>query len=201
MSSAATKAEAVAETALQLLFHADNLTVASIENILTEIKALAFNLQLEMDRIRRFKIDVKWKTRVISVPRAVTATKLLFRNLTTGLKDKIDDIAKPFEDFAAIARAELATSGFIDPIGGQQESKIVSAFTKLEDFITSLNNLVGDVSKALQQAANFVDLFDQLLQEVEHLETFFLQQGNPRKRSHDLSVIRVGRKDGSMHLS
>lgn len=171
---------AIAETALQLLFNADQLTAENIQEIAVHVKALALNLQHEIDRVRRFKVDIHWKSRVIHVPRAITATKKLLRDMTTGLKEKILLIAKPFEDFGhTIKLGELET----DPLGGQPGSKIASAFTKLEDFVTNLNILVRDVRGAVEAAGDLTELFDQIINEIEHLDTFFLPQNSQRNKT------------------
>jgi hypothetical protein len=172
-------ATGAAEAALQLFFNADNLTVEKISGIAEKVKALAKNLQVESDRVRTFKVDIHWKSRVIHVPRAITATKKLLRDMTTGLKEKVKDLAAPFEEFAHNLKLESFTE---DPLGGGQ-TKIASAFDQLSHFITELNILVGAVDNGLDKAGELTDLFDQVINEIEHLDTFFLPQNSQRNKT------------------
>jgi len=175
------KTVAVAETALQFIFNADNLSEEKISAIAEHVKTLAKNLDTEITRVREFKIDIHWKSRVINVPQAIDKFKDLIHELTTGLRDKVIEIARPFADFGRTVKLESFTE---DPLGGPASvSKLATAFGKVEDFITNLNILVGDLDNAVVAASDLTQLFDRVLKDVEHLDDLFLQQKSKRKKA------------------
>jgi len=171
-------AEKIAETALQLVFNAPNLSVAKIEEIGADLKTLIANIQHESDRVRSFKVDIHWKSRVIHVPRAITATKKLLRDLTIGVKEKIQGLTQPFENFRAQITGEQQLHE-----AGQSSGKLAQAFQEVENFIAGLNFLIGEFGAAVKTAQNFTDLFDQVISEIEHLDTLFLPQNSARKKT------------------
>src|SRR5947207_13558666 len=95
----ASRVEAIAETALSLLFHADNISASKFAEIEADIKEFAENFQKEFQRIHDFKFEPHWKTRVINVPKAIDGFKQLIALLSTDLTKKIRALAQPFEDF------------------------------------------------------------------------------------------------------
>ena len=172
-----TRVEAIAETALQLLFHADNLTAGKFEEIASAIEKFAANLQTEVDRVRQFKIDIHWKSRVINVPKAVENFKEILHELTVGLKAKLFDIAAPFKDFKE--GIHLLSNLPADP----GVARISTAFNEVENFIAAVNTLVGDLSTAIQSASDITALFDRVLQDIEHLDDLFLSQKSARTKT------------------
>jgi len=171
-----TRVEAIAETALQLIFHADNLTATKIQEISGDILALAKNFDTEITRVRAFKIDIHWKSRVINAPRAVENFKELLHDLTSGLRDKIIEIARPFVDFKE--GLKLLSAPPADP----GVSRLATAFTEVENFIAALNILVGDIGTAVKDASDLTQLFDRVLKDIEHLDDLFLPQGSARTK-------------------
>jgi len=172
----ASKIEGAAETALNLLFNADNLTADKMQAIAADIRRLAASLQTEVKRVKAFKFDIHWKSRVINVPIAIDRVRDLIEELTNGLREKILTLEQPFKDFQSAIHA--AGHEFVDP----QLSKVATSFSKVEDFVTSLNILVGDVAKALQAALSLTALFDRVLQDLQHLDDIFLQQKSTRTK-------------------
>ncbi len=170
----ASKIESLAETAFQLIFSADNLTIDKITSIAQNVRRLAASLKLESNRIQKFKIDIHWKSRVINVPKAIDNFKSLIHDLTGGLHDKILEIAKPFETF----RHDLALIAQTPP--DPQLGKLVTSINAVETFVTQLDLLVGQVDTAIQDALSLTALFDRVLQDIEHLEDLFLAQGSRR---------------------
>lgn len=172
----ASKAQ-LAEAALSFLFQADNLTVDRIEAIAADVRRLGASLQSEAKRVKNFKFDVHWKTRVINVPIAIDHFKSLIQDLTVGLKDKVQTIEQPFLDF--VHDAKLATLTPTDP----QVSTFARGFSELEHFVASLNKLVGDVAAALQASLSLTALFDRVINDLEHAEDLFLTQSTQRNKT------------------
>jgi hypothetical protein len=165
---------ALAEAALQFIFGADNLTADRVESIAQDLKRLGASLGVEAKRVQNFKIDVHWKSRVINVPKAIENFKQLIHDLTTGLKEKVQTIEQPFITFShdlkllAEAPPDLNVSALSRGIGEVQE------------FVTQLNILVGQVAAAIQSSLSLTELFDRVLQDLQHLEDLFLTQKSKR---------------------
>jgi methyl-accepting chemotaxis protein len=189
----------LAEAALQFLFGADNLTADRIESIAKDLKRLGASLQVEAKRVQHFKIDIHWKSRVINVPKAVEQVKQLIYDLTTGLKEKVQTIEQPFVTFAHDLKLIAETPP--DP----NVSALARGINEVQTFVTQLNILVGQVAAAIQSSLALTELFDRVLQDLQHLEDLFLQQKNPRQLDHLKDgrpiKLRIGNKEGSLHLT
>ena len=170
------KGLSAAEAALSLIFNADNLTADKISSIAQNIKRLGASLQVEAKRVQNFKVDVHWKSRVINVPEAIDKFKELIKDLTSGLKDKVLTIEKPFLTFAHDLKLIAETPP--DP----NISKIASSVSEVQLFVTQLNILVGQIDDALVDALSLTALFDRVLQDIEHLEDLFLSQKSKRTK-------------------
>jgi len=173
----ATGKAALAEAALQVLFQADNLTLDKIDAIAKDIKRLGASLQTEAKRVKDFKIDIHWKSRVINVPIAVKNFQDLINDLSVGLKEKVQTIEQPFKDF--VHDAKLLAEVPVDP----QVSRIATGLSEVEHFVSSLNKLVGEVASALQASLSLTSLFDRVIQDIEHLDDLFLSQKSKRTKS------------------
>jgi methyl-accepting chemotaxis protein len=165
----------LAEAALRFLFGADNLTADRIEAIAKDLKRLGASLQVEAKRVKDFKIDIHWKSRVINVPKAIEQIKQLIHDLTTGLKEKVQTIEQPFVTFAHDLKLIAETPP--DP----NVSALARGINEVQTFVTQLNILVGEVAAAIQGSLALTELFDRVLQDLQHLEDLFLTQKAPRK--------------------
>jgi len=167
----------LAEAALQLIFNADNLTAEKIESIAKDLKRLGASLQVEAKRVKNFKIDVHWKSRVINVPIAIDHIKDLVHDLTTGLKEKVQTIEQPFITFAH----DLKLIG--EEVPDPNITRFTHAIDQVQTFITQLNILVGEVADALQSSLSLTSLFDRVIDDIEHLEDIFLSQKSKREKT------------------
>jgi len=165
-----------AEAGLQLLFNADNLTAEKISDIAKKIGRIGTEIQVEVKKIKDFKIDVHWKSRVINVPKAVEHIRNLIDELTTGLRAKVAGLVAPFKAFSSAVHA--AEAEVVDP----QLSKIATSVSKVEDFVTSLNILVGSIDTALDDAIQLQSLFERVLKDIQSLDEIFLPQSSTRKK-------------------
>lgn len=172
----ASRGEAIASTVAGLL-GADNLTAERISAIAKDVKRLAASLDVEARRVKNFKINIHWKSRVINVPRAIQNFRDLIHDLTTGLKEKVLLIEQPFVSFEAGLKL----------IGKQPLEQGVSPLTRgineAQQFLLSLNVLVGDLATALQSSLALTALFDRVINDIEHLEDLFLPQNSTRSKT------------------
>ena len=173
----ATGKAALAEAALQFLFQADNLTLDRIEAISKDVRRLGASLEAEAQRVKNFKIDVHWNSRVVNVPIAVNNFKELIHDLSIGLKEKVQIIEEPFISF--VHDAKLIAEVPVDP----QVSRIAVGLSEVEHFVASLNKLVGGIAAALQASLSLTSLFDRVIQDIQHLEDLFLSQKSKRTKT------------------
>lgn len=178
-----------AEQAFQVIFHADNLTGTKLEGIATKLETLGRNLKIQANKLGRFQIDIRWKTRVISVPNAVKNIKDLITQLSTGFKEKVDALRQPFITFKGGLAAFQELSKAPDP----GLSGFNKAIQEIENFIQLLNGLVGDVSNAIDAAADLRELFDRILNDIQHLDDVFLPSSSARKKTTQTYYKRQGK--------
>ena len=178
------KAESAAEAALSLIFGSKNLTAEKFGEILADFKTLAKNFDTEITRLKDFKVDIHWKSRVILVPKAIDNFRTLIHDLTSGLRDKFIEIARPFNTFTHTLHL-LSLAAGSDPLAGGPggPSKVVTAFGELQDFISGLDSMIGEFGTAIKDASDFVTLFDRVLQDIQHLDDLFLSQKSPRTKT------------------
>lgn len=166
----------LAEAALQLIFNADNLTAEKISSIAKDIKRLGASLEVEANRVKNFKVNVHWKSRVINVPIAVQNIKDLIHDLSVGLKQKVQSIEQPFITFAH----DLKLIG--EEVPDPNITRFTHALDQVQTFVTQLNILVGEVANALQSSLSLTALFDRVINDLEHLEDLFLKQSSKREK-------------------
>src|SRR5919109_2570681 len=126
-----------AETALQLFFNADNITVEKLQSISNNVRSIFHNFDVESKRIRNFKVNIKWKSRVISIPAAIKHGQEIWDTARGLIDDKGKTLVAPFTTFVHDLKLISESESVPDPMGGP--SKFVSAFEKLHTFITQLN--------------------------------------------------------------
>jgi ABC-type transporter Mla subunit MlaD len=151
-----------------------------IDSVIHNGSALVFNVKTEIDKIKAFKFDPKWKTRVINAPAAITQTKKLVVDLNEQIHTALNNL---FSNLRAIAAAR--TRHKIEG-GGHGVEGILS-------LVTDVRNFVNEVDIGIKSLDSFVDALRQITEELSGLESIFLQQGNSRMRARDATpVIRIG---------
>jgi hypothetical protein len=132
----------------------------------TDGEILVENIRAEARKLKAFKSDPKWKTRVIVVPRAIEQTHDLITSVT-------DEIATAFHDFGNNVK-----NLFHDPLGtpkepGQKGAEIAGVLTKVQGAIRELDGLfiaLGGLVSALRKVRDELETFDSL----------FLPQGSTK---------------------
>src|SRR6266576_1066961 len=150
-----------------------------VDHLIDNTIKLTANIRGEIDALKKFKAEPKWKTRVINVPAAIQKSK----DFVVQVSEEIHTAFKQFVDDVKAIRAITPPH----PRGGGGVNPILKLIGDLRLFITSLNNAVLALEK-------FVEAIAAIQKEIETLDTLFLGQENQRKRlSGAHPFIRVGK--------
>jgi methyl-accepting chemotaxis protein len=161
-----------------------------------DAEKLFTDILTEIQEIRDFSIDVKWKTRVIHGPKAVETIKKLAdvphalleagRDLVRQLKttmnaeaaeDVIDDL-EGVEDLAAI----------IKKLG----PRVAQAFEKILGYLTLVLNALETIHGVVNDLQSVVDQVKEVTTDLKNLDGFFLPQKNKRQRITGKTYERLG---------
>jgi tetrahydromethanopterin S-methyltransferase subunit B len=161
-----------------------------VTNFYTEVttlvprsEALFDNAKAEFDKLEHFKFDPKWKSRVINVPKAEQQIRDIlqipqdlvteFKALVADLKKKLKPTEFNLEDFRLGRFGE-----FLGKLLGWAQL-ILDSVSSISDSVDRLEHIVEDITNIREQ--------------IEKLDSLFLQQGNPRRHKRGTAVIRVGK--------
>jgi hypothetical protein len=147
-----------------------------------EMKA---NLQVEIEKLKNFQFDVRWRTRVINVPIAIDQVRNLIDEIFHGLIDKLDQVVAPLQDL----------SGKIQELTRKQSATEdqVTALAKIEGGIAFVQTAIHDTRQAMDSVKDLSELFLDITNRIESGSDLFLQQGNPRVRLKGTISARVGK--------
>jgi hypothetical protein len=157
------------------------------ENITTIINSFTEgrrNIEDGVYRIKHFKFDPQWRTRVINVPAAADAVVALYEEVFGDFRERMQILVEPIHQLSLIFRAEKENP---DPLGGP--SALARTSVKIDEIAT----MISQLAEASKVALNFTQAFDDVIINLETLDVIFLQQGNKRKWVSDESArIRLG---------
>jgi hypothetical protein len=144
------------------------------------------NIEKEIQEIKDFQFDVKWKTRVINVPIAAQQLQDLKTFVFETMKDKFIKVRDELKEFATIIKQETAKQDVGDP---QNPSALSRATVTVHSVITEFSI----VNTVLKDVMDLSGMFLELTQRLKTLDDLFLKQGNPRQRVTKPTTIRVGK--------
>lgn len=156
---------------------------STIKSMLGKMEHIVSTVENEVHEIANFQFQPHWRTRVISVPRAIDATQELFQTP----KDIVDKI----KDIVSIVKDKLNTPEEIEPEEMESDlehiaGKLGKGCEKILGWITLIVDAVLAVDQALDDLVSIADDIARIRQDLEHLDNFFLPQSNP-KRLVDIS--------------
>jgi hypothetical protein len=158
-----------------------------IDDMLVDASQLVENSRLEVRRLKEFKFDPKFRTRVINAPRAIEQSR-------DFVADIADQATEAFRSLVSNLKAIKFSAGHLGAPekGGSGVLKILEDITKIKLFI-------GEIDAFFKALESFVDAIRQIHEELATLETIFLPQGNLRKveRLADGGTIKI--RLGSLH--
>jgi hypothetical protein len=162
-------------------FQAEVNVVENLQRIVDNFDRGKTDIEDGIERIKNFKFEPAWNTRVINVPAAIDHVKALYDDLFGDFRDRVATIIDPFKQLSLIFTAEHE-----DP---QAPSGLAKTVVKIDELAT----MIQQVADASEEALRFVEAIDNVIINLESLDALFLQQGNPRRIVHDETArIRVG---------
>ena len=171
---------------LSNFFDVWTVTTDDIDAIVADFHEIKANVQAEIDKLQHLH-KPEWKTRVINLPRAMTAIHELIDTIREDLFTRAEDCITPLHDLVLVYRSEKAA----------MESSLdkPSALARTSSFLHSVETAITQVRHAMDAAKDVTELANDITDKLNGLELIFLQQGNPR-----VSVKKtVSQRDGKLH--
>jgi len=170
---------------LARFFDAESSIVDNVTRIYDDFLAAKASITAGADRIKHFKFNPQWQTRVISIPAVIPRLQDLYQRIFLDFQTRLAAIEDPIHQFHLI---------FTTSSQGPQDQ--VSGLTKTAVKIDEIATLVKQIANAMDQIKDLTALFDEVITDLETLDVIFLQQKNPRKHSRHSALIRVGKLHG-----
>lgn len=157
----------------------------SIDAIAQDGETLVQHVAEEIQKIRNFKHDPKWKTRVVLVPQAIKRSKETVVTLAQELYDALHVLVSNLKALRATHLHGSEKAGVATVLG---------LVTKVREFV----GLIDDTIKNLDQ---FVQALRKVTEELQTFDSIFLQQGNSRRRLTDeaFAVKSPFERIGALH--
>jgi len=164
--------------------------IAHVTTLLDRIQHLVDSIKSEITEFSHWKEDIKFKSRVINVPKAVEKTQDLIQGFRDswaaiqGLVKDFEQALKGGENPETEAEEFAADIGELDNIGTsllKKLPKLAEGLEKLLGVVTLVVNAVITWSDAVDKMQTVVDEVTRVREEIERLESIFLSQKNPRK--------------------
>jgi phage-related minor tail protein len=177
-----------------------------ITHVWTNLNKLVMSITTEISEWKRFKEDIRYRTRVISIPAAVEKTRAFIEQIVAArdaifdlwdiLKSKFEGTANPTEE-AEQAIKDIEASGLHDILS--KFPRLLKGAEKVLGFIAIVADALESIIDAIDDLQRIVDVLKSIREEVEHGSTVFLSQSNRRKtlRLADGGTIKV--RLGNLH--
>jgi len=167
-------------------------SVVDITGVLNDLQAmhddwqeLKANLQEEVEKLKTFKFDVRWKTRVINVPIAIEQIQNLIDEIFKQLVQKLDDVFEPLKDLAGQVQELTRTQS--------ASEDQVTMLAKVQGGIGFVQIAIHNTRESFDAAKDISELFLDITNRIESGSDLFLQQGNPRVRLKKTISARSGK--------
>jgi methyl-accepting chemotaxis protein len=153
--------------------------IDDVDALIHDLAVLVFNIKKEIDKLKAFKFEPKWKTRVINVPAAIDKTRELVTSVADEIHTAFQTLHGNLQSIITARQRHKAEGGDTGVAG------ILSLMTEIRNFVRETDN-------AIKSLDSFVNAIREITDELEGLDTLFLQQGNPRQRVTLSATIRTG---------
>jgi methyl-accepting chemotaxis protein len=168
-------------------FETWNVSIDDFQEIADNIREIEMNAKAEIEKIKTFQFDPKFKSRVINVPIAIEQIHDFVDLLKTFLFDQVHNVIDPIHDLIQTFKAEAETlSQTMDKPNG---------LARASSFLHSVETAIGEIKDATDAAKDFTEMATEITDRIEGLNDLFLQQGNPRisAKKAGTKTARVGR--------
>src|SRR4029077_13158767 len=115
-------------------------------------------------RVKAFKFDPKWKSRVINAPDAIDHLRDLYDSAFGDFQTRLDKLRKPLHEFVILFKAEREP----DPLGNNP-SGLAKAAVKIDELAT----LIKQLADASDTALEFIEAFDEIILNLQSLDAIF----------------------------
>ena len=132
-------------------------------------------IQEGIDKIKHFKFEPNWKTRVIWVPDVIDTARMIYEKVFSDFRERLSTIAAPIHDLALIFRAEASEAG-----SGQEA---VSGLSKTAVKIDEVATMIKQLADATDEVMVFIDFFDETISDIQNLDKVFLPQNSKRTKT------------------
>jgi hypothetical protein len=147
---------------------------------------LVENIRLEVRKLKEFKINPAFRTRVINADRAVSQV----RESATGIGEQISDAFHSFTTAIRAIRQTAQLESEADP--AHKSAGVLRAISEIKEVIIELDLLF----KALN---GLVDAIRQIRDQLQTFDALFLPQSNPRRREKLTEGGFIKIRVGSLH--
>ena len=179
--------------------------ITEVTTLFSRIDKLIGSVKGEIEAWKNFRINPKFKSRVVNIPAAYDRTKEFFESFPATWAS-IQDLVKQFRDKLNIenpvAEAEEAATG-IEESGSasilDKFPKLAKGLEKLAGVVTLVVDSIVTISSAVDDVQAVVDEVTAVRKEIEDLDTFFLSQSNPRRRERLEGGGTINLRVGSLH--
>lgn len=146
--------------------------------IFDNIHTLVSSVETEVNAIRNFQVDIKWRTRVISAPVAVQTIQDFF----TAFPDIIDQIKSLAEEVRNKINVPETTFN-PDEVEGLRlrPTKLIQIGEKLAGWASLIIDALSTIEQAIDQLQAIVNDVHTIRTTIENMDGIFLPQGNPKK--------------------
>lgn len=160
-------------------------TTDDVQSIVDDVHTLEENFKVEVQKLKDFEFDPKWKTRVINVPIAKEQIVEFVQEITTDLFDKVKEVIQPLTDTVHQWQADKITlQNQID-----KPTALAVGSVKLKDIQVTIHLVAQAMHAAVELEQMFIDITDK----IKGLDSVFLQQGNTRVRLKKTISARRGK--------
>jgi len=161
--------------------------VRHISTIFERLDKLFNSVRAEITAWRNFREDIKFKSRVINVPKAYEGitdfiqqlkdSANAVRDLVSKFKEKIGQ-ESPVEEAEAV-ESDLESGGAESLV--KQFPKLAKGLERLAGVVTIVVDALGTISDAVDDIQQIVDEITRIREEIESADSIFLQQKNQRR--------------------
>ena len=179
--------------------------VTEITTLFDRINELVESVKSEIEAWKKFRINPRFKSRVVNIPAAYERTKDFFESFPAtwaSFQDLIKQFREKLNIENPVAEAEEAAAG-VEESGAasilDRFPKLVRGLEKLAGVVTLVVDAIVTISNALDDVQAIVDEITSVREEIENLETLFLSQSNPRRTEKLAGGGSVKFRVGNLH--